>query len=207
MIKHNALVLEAKEPTEGYEEKEVPIPNTDDGHGNPKTMTKWIKKFRSLDGQVTELEWYDREIDGRNLLGVKVHMEDGGDKFLLDIAQNSRSFTTFCKIAENIDFTQPVEFYVQKDKNDIGASQGGVGIKHRYTKDNPGPCPPAKYNNRTKKWDFSAQETWLLDNLLDNILPAVNAQLGVEVKTSAAAAGQSSEDRWADVKDPIHDDV
>ena len=207
MIKHKSLCLESKEPKDGYVETQVEIPNTDDGHGNPETMIKYIKSFKSLDGYVKELEWYNtEEKHSRPYLGVKIHMEDDGEQFILDIPYDRQYFNTFCKIAENIDFTERVEFYASPDKDGkgtrFGASQNGVGVKYRYTKENPGQMPLGKQNKTTKKWDFSAQNEWLLNNLIENVIPAVNAQLGVAEKTVAAAAGAG--DRWADVGDPIH---
>lgn len=209
MIKHNGLCLESKEPREGFFKKDdIPVPGTDRGDGQPETMTKYLKMFRSLDGYVKMLEWYNtEEKHSRPYLGVKVHMEDEGEEFILDIPYDRPYFNTFCKIAENIDFTDRVEFYASPDKDGkgtrFGANQNGVGVKYRYTKDNPGPMPLGKQNKTTKKWDFSAQNEWLLNNLLENIIPTVNAQLGATEKASAAAAG-ASDDRWADVEDPIH---
>lgn len=201
MIKHNALCLEAKEPTDGYTEKEVTNPTTGE------KMIKYIKLFGSLDGNVTKLEFYNTEDQyDQQYIGVNVHMEDAGEEFILQIPHGKQHFNTFCKIAENIDFTDRVEFWADKDRlkdtTKFGASQNGAGVKYRYTKDNPGPMPPATQNKTTKKWDFSKQNEWLLNNLVDNIIPAVNAQLGVSEKAQAAAAG--GEDRWADDPDPIH---
>ena len=210
MIKHNGLCVESKEPMAGYVEKEVDIPGTDDGTGKPETMIKYIKKFRSLSGFVTKLEWYDTgDTHKTQYLGVKIHMKDGDEEFILDIPYNRRYFNVFCKMAENIDFTKEVEFWADKDKSSdhtaFGAEQDGQPVKHRYTKANPGPCPPGKQNTRTKKWDFTDQNEWLLNRMLDVIIPTVNAQLGADEKASAAVAG-GDVDRWADVEDPIHAD-
>lgn len=209
MIKHNALVLESKEPKEGYVKKDdIPIPGTDRGDGSPETMTKYIRSMPSVDGFVQKLEWFNTEDKyEQQYLGVNIYMKDGDEEFILQIPQNRRYFNTFCKIAENIDWTDRVEFWANKDRlkdtTNFGANQNGAGVKYRYTKDNPGPMPLAKQNKTTKKWNFDEQNDWLLENLIENVIPAVNAQLGAnEEKTQAVAAG--SEDRWANDPDPIH---
>ena len=144
-MKHGGLCLESKEEREGYEE--IPVFNPSTGKEQPK----WVKKFRNLDGMVTDLEWFDTEEKYETrFIGLKIHIQDGDETFALDLPYDKRPFDTFTKIVENIDFSKPVTFSAWPDKEKggtvFGAKQDGEYIRHRYTKDNPGAAPAAKYS-------------------------------------------------------------
>lgn len=209
VVKHGGLCLESKTEREGYDMIMVPNPSKD-GEKQPK----WIKKFTNLDGMITDLEWFDTEdkYEAR-FIGLKVHMQDGDETFALDLPYDKRAFDTFTKIVENIDFSKPVTFTAWQEKDTgrmaFGAKQGGEYIRHRYTKDNLGDCPPAKYHKHSKKWDFSEQRDWLLAHLLDEVIPGLQDQLaknrtGQPIAKAATATG--SDDRWDDEKSAFHDD-
>lgn len=211
VVQRGALCLKSDTPIDGYEKVEG---ETSDG--NP--YVKYVKKFGALDGMVTGINWYDTEdqYDTR-FQGIKITIEDDTEHFLLDLPYASKAYDAFTRFADNIDFTKTVEFVAypdreRKDSTVFNAKQDGQIIRQKYTKSNLGDCPPAVENKRTGKWNFDAQREWLLDNLLENIVPKIQGSVtkessesgtGKGKKTKAAAA---SEDRWAGVEDPIHND-
>lgn len=191
-VKHYKMCIEADGPQDGFEEKQVNNPITGE------EVTKYVQLFGSLEGKVVGLEWYDRNFEGNQFTGLNVHITDEqGAEFILEIPV-SKKLTTFTKLIENIDVTQPVEFIAGKDKGSnatwFGAKQDGKYIRQRYTKDNLDDCPPAVQNKHTKKWDFSAQEDWLLTRLHEVIIPGVNKEVGADFEADAAEAAEA---RWA----------
>ena len=172
VIKHGSICLESKEPKEGYTEITVYNPQTD------RDQQKWIKPYKAVDGMITRIEWYDRTTDGNRYMGVKIHMRDGGEYFSLDLPYNKREFDSFSKLVENIDFTKPVEFSAWKDRatghTAFCVRQDGETVKWKYTKDNMGECPPAK-QSKLGKWNFDDQREWLVERIVNVVIPAVDA--------------------------------
>jgi hypothetical protein len=222
-IKRGALCLESSEEREGFEHIK------DEVDGVP--FEKWVQKFGSLDNSmITDIKWYDTEdqYDTR-FQGLKIHIHttDTDEDFLLDLPFAGKAYDAFTKLAENIDFTKPVEFLAYPDKENpkstvFNVKQDGQQVRQKYTKayveSGVSACPPAVQNKRTEKWNFDEQREWLLDNLLEKIVPTIPKQAAVEApaepkssqtkgktktKTMAATA---TEDRWAGVEDPIHAD-
>ena len=227
VIKHGGLCLESREPKPGYEK--IPVFNPSTG----KEQDKWIQKFSSLTGYITDISWYDTEEQFETRFqGVDVTVVDSdGEETILDLPMGRKSLTDFCRRVENIDFSKEVEFraFPDKEKSDrtvFFLKQDGKTVPSAYTKDGflNEECPQAVQNKRTGKWDFSAQEDWLLGNLLDTVIPSIKGQLdknaaayqavaGVGPAAKAAAATASPvhadvnmDERWADAEDPLHDD-
>lgn len=173
LVKHHSLILESKEPKEGYDPIEVTNPRTNE------QVIKYIKRYAAVDGMVRKIEWYDTEQKFETrYMGIKIHIRDNGDYFQLELPFNSRSFDSFVKLAENIDFTKPVEFSVwhdrKQDSTAFAVKQDGIPVKWKYTKDNMGECPPA-VQNKLGKWNFDDQKIWLVDNLTNVVIPHVDA--------------------------------
>lgn len=173
VVKHHTICQESKEPREGWR----PVPVT-----NPRTgenITKYIRPYDSVTGYIDKLEWYDRkdEQSGARFIGYKIHMSDGDQSAVLDLPFRSMGYRVFMKIAENLDYSKPVEFSAWHDRKDdrtaFLARQGGVSIKHRYTVSSPGECPPPVLNDLTRKWDFSTQEVWLKNRIDSAVVPEV----------------------------------
>lgn len=170
-VKHGALCLESKEPKEGYELIE--------GEVDGEPYSKYIKKFAGVDGRITKIEWYERSGNYGTFRGLKVRLKDKGEIYTIDLPFEKRPYDYFTKVADNIDFSQPVEIVAwpdrEKPKQTVFAiKQDGKFIQWRYTKEDMGDCPPAK-QLRTGKWSFDAQREWLLDNIINNIIPKVDA--------------------------------
>jgi hypothetical protein len=175
VVKHQAICMESKEPREGFEPVEGGVFNPTTG----KQQDKYVRKFGSVDGMVRRLEWYNTEEQYDNqFIGVKVHIEDDGEQFILDLPYNTRQYSVFTRSMEAVDWTKPVEFCAWPDRASAGTGfmlkQEGQKISQWYTKDNPGAAPPPVQDKITKKWDFSAQQTWLTEKLQNEIIPKVD---------------------------------
>lgn len=201
VVKHNSICEESKDPKEGFEPVEVFNPKT------KETLTKYIDKWGSVTGYVNAIEHYDREHNGTRFQGIKINIDD---EVLLDLAAKTPAYDTFAKLAENIDFTKEVTFSAGLDKKNDRTSffvkQEGEGVKWKYTKDNPGDCPPWE-KDEDGEWDSRKQRAFLKQRILDVVIPAataaaaeragefdpttmVSAELEAEeTKTKAASAG------------------
>lgn len=173
LIKHHSLVLESKEPKEGYEPVEVTNPRTNE------QIIKFIKRYAAVDGMIRKIEWYDTNDKYQTrFMGIKIHIRDNGDHFQLDLPFNTRAYDSFTKLAENIDYSKPVEFSVWHDRKTdstaFAVKQDGVPVKWKYTRENMGDCPGAK-QSKLGKWNFDDQREWLLDNLLNVVIPHVDS--------------------------------
>lgn len=173
VIKHHAICLESKEPIEGYEAVEVKNPRTNE------MVTKYIKKFESVDGRITKLEWYDtKDQYETRFMGLKIHIKDGGQHFQLDLPLKSRAYDVFTKLMENINYENAVEFAVWYDrKNDSTAfavKQGGEFVQWKYTRDEMYGCPLPEQDS-FGKWDFSKQKAFLHGVLINQVIPHVEA--------------------------------
>jgi hypothetical protein len=173
LVKHHSLILESKEPREGYEEIEVTNPRTNE------LVTKYIKRYAAVEGLIRKIEWYDTKDNYQTrFMGIKIHLRDGGEYFQLDLPFNSRPYDSFTKMAENIDYNYPVEFSVWHDRKTdstaFAVRQNGVPVKWKYTKDDMGDCPQPTQDT-FGKWDFSKQREWLYHRLTDVVIPHVEA--------------------------------
>jgi hypothetical protein len=244
-VKHGGFSLEWKfgndnpSPAEigeaeqaGYSMRLVHNPSLD------KDEPRWLSIFPELTGVITDVQWYDTKDEfTTRFTGVKVKVEDDGETFMLDLPYGKRVLDAFLRFAENIDFSKPIEFRAWKDRKSDAtafmAKQDGEKVPQKYTKDyiesGATDCPPATENKRAGTWNFDAQREWLLENLLNNVVPKLQQQVSTPPaytgtpantvsehatplprgKAKAAVSKSSSvvEDKWGDGEgpDPIHD--
>lgn len=179
LIKHHSLVLESKEPREGYEPIVVTNPKKKNEDGTPFTLTKYIKRYEAVDGMIKRIEWYDsKDAYATRFMGLKIHLTDKGEYFQIDLPYNSRPYDAFTKLAENIDYAKPVEFSVWHNRRDdntaFAVRQDEIPIKWKYVKDDMGECPNA-VQDELGNWDFKAQRIWLRNQMLTVVIPHVDA--------------------------------
>jgi hypothetical protein len=191
-VKRNAICLESSKEIEGYEH----VTGTD-----PIPYEKWVKKFGSVDGMITEIKWYDTEEQFENRYqGLHVMIDDGDEQYTLELPYATKPYDSFTRFAENIDFTKPVEFCAWYDRKSDGtgfcAKQDGQVVRQKYTRENLGECPPAVQNKTTKKWNFDEQRDWLLENILENVAKKVGGVKHSEPKARKAATAAG--DSWVD---------
>jgi hypothetical protein len=171
VIKHSTICEESKQERPGFKPVEVTNPRT------KETITKYIKPYNGVEAMVCKIEWYTREFEDKTFRGWKLHLDAAGVPCVLDLPFDSRAAGRFMKLAENIDYTQPVEFRAWHDaKTDSTAffvAQGGKSVPQLYTKENPGKCPPPTRSTVTGKWNFEAQSEFLFNRMTEVVIPTV----------------------------------
>jgi hypothetical protein len=177
VVKHHDIVQESKKERDGFEPIVVKNPRTN------QMVTKYIKRYSGVEAMVKKIEWYDteRKYDQR-YRGWKLYLDADGTACVLDIAFDSRQAGRFMKLAENLDFAKPIEFSAwhdkQHDSTAFNVKQDGKSIPQKYTRDNPGTCPPPK-EKFGGKWDYSEQEEFLYTQMVNVVIPRVEAVAGM----------------------------
>jgi len=211
-VKHHSIVEQSKKPQPGFEAIEVTNPRSGE------QITKYIKRYRSVEALVTKIEWYDTgdRYDAR-YMGWKLYLNAAGTACVLDLPFNSKAANRFMKCAENVVWSEPVEFSVWEDKEGSTAfvmRQDGEVVRQKYTRDNPGKCPPPT-QSRSGKWNYDAQTDFLYERITGVVIPAVEAaanpegaprQAPVYAAAVAAPAGDSFGLREGAGSDEMEDD-
>ena len=190
-IRSQGICQESKEERAGYQHISGTVAATG------KKWEKWIKPYKGVEAMVTKIEWYEREFDGKRLIGWTLYLNANGTNCTLDMPFDHRTTGRFMKLAENIDFRKPVYFTAWKDKDDkiaFNVKQGGVTVPQKYTRAEPNGLPEPTQDFKGK-WDYSAQEKYLHDVMIDTVIPTVQAAAAI----STIAKGQSDGLREEDV--------
>lgn len=204
-IKHGTICEESKTAKEKF----IPIEVTNPRSG--QTSTKYIKPYKLVEAMIRRIEWYEREYDGTPFMGWKIVLDADGVACTLDLPLQSQTATRFMKLAENLDFSQPVEFSAWKtpdDKTALSVKQGGNNVAQKYTKDNPNGCPPP-VQGFGKKWNYDAQTQFLHERMTQVVIPKLNALRGMEPepdKPENANGNQASTPTTSDgaeITDPL----
>lgn len=192
-VKHNSIVRESKTPQPDFELITTINPRTGE------EISKYVQRYNTLEALITKIEWYDTEqrYDFR-YRGWKVHLDADGKHGVLDIPFSSRTASRFMKLSENIDFTKPVEFRAWKDSRSDSTAffvgQEGQSVPQKYTRDNPGDCPPPveKFNG---KWSYDDQEEFLYNQMVNVVIPRVEAaHAATEMREEAPASEENHEE-------------
>jgi hypothetical protein len=170
VVKHHSLVEESKLPKANFEEIDVYNPKT------KETIKRYIDKWGAVTGFITSIEPYDTEkkYDTR-FQGFKISFDD---EVIVDLAQKSAAYDTFCKVCENIDYTKPVTFSAyynrSKDRTGFSVQQDGASVKWNYTKSDMGDCPPWEFDEDGEP-DTRKQRSFLKSRVIDIAIPMVIA--------------------------------
>lgn len=174
VIKHSSIVQEFAKPKEGFEAIVVTNPQTNE------QVTKYIKRYDRLEAMVTKIEFRDTgDQYDQQYVSWKISLEANGDKGVLEIPFNSRIGSRFMKLAENLDFSIPVEFSAWKtvDGTAFSVKQNGQNVPQKYSKEHPGDCPAPK-QRLGRKWDFADQMEFLHKQMMSVVIPRVQAVVG-----------------------------
>lgn len=201
-IKHHGIVQESKHPREGFEPIDIPL-------RSGGFITKYVKFYDGVEAMVKKIEWYDREYDGRPYKGWKLHLDANGTACVLDLDFNSRSAGRFMKLAENLDFSKPIEFSAwrdtDKDTTAFNVKQGGQKVDQKYTMEEPGEMPPPK-ERLGGKLDFGDQEDFLYGRMMRVVIPRVDAANGNGAPPEAEPLREKAEAPLAD-RDSLTADI
>lgn len=168
-IKHGGIIQESKTEREGYKKIEGEVDGT--------PYKKWIRPYKAVSGYIDKIERYDREFSGKKMRGWNIHITDGDGHFVLDIPFSTAKLNSrWMKLAEAIDYAKPVRFSAWHDKKSdsmaLNVQQDGVAVPQKYTREEPGDMPEA-IQRGSGKWDYGAQEDFLIDRLVRFVIPNV----------------------------------
>lgn len=207
-IKHGCICQESKTEREGYKKVEGVLKD-----GTP--WKKWIRPYKAVSGYIDKIERYDREHDGRKFRGWSISINDGENLYQLDIPFDSKVNSRWMKLAEAIDYNKPVRFSAWTDKKTdstaINLQQDGVSVPQKYTREEPNGLPEPT-QRASGKWDYGAQEDFLVDRIIRFVIPNVETiaakRNGVDKppETSENASGLEDDDSHLDNGDgPMRD--
>lgn len=192
VVKHGSICQENKKPREGFEAIQVPIPNSAD------TMTKYVKRFDRVEAVVNKIALRDWTYDGKKFRDWNLELDAAGVPCVLQFPFSSPISRRFMKLAENVNFDQPIEFSAWLDAKDrlaFNVKQGGQKINQLYSAENPGECPQA-VERASGKWSHDDEEDFLYERMMDVVIP--------RVETAAAKRAMTQE--GPPETEPVDDD-
>lgn len=168
-LKHGYLCQESKTEKEGWKKVE--------GEFDGTPYKKWIRPYKAVNGYIDKIERYEREFSGRKIRGWNITINDGDGHYMLDIPFASIKVNSrWMKLAESIDYNKPVRISGWLDKKTdsmaINIQQDGVTVPQKYTREDPGEMPEPT-QRASGKWDYGAQEDFLVDRILRFVIPNV----------------------------------
>jgi hypothetical protein len=205
-IKHYCLWQALKKHVNGCETLDVTNPT------NGQTVTKFGYRYDTVTGHAVKMVKYDTERKySKRYFGFKLHIADGGDRFVLDLPYNSQGLRRFLRVARNIDWNRPLSITVFKGKKSergggeetgIWFQQGGSTVKPYYTKEQPHGMPEAIYDDAEQKWDFRSQHRWLVERLKEETIPDIEEAAAHAAPPAPTGSSDQHDDGPADEEAP-----
>lgn len=205
-VKYHSICEVSRKEREGFEEIKVPDVSTGE------EITKFIRRYDALEAMVTNIEWRDtKQQYETRFQSWRIHLLNAERiPAVLEIPFKTNACDRFMKLAENIDFSRPVEFRAwcdttgKKDKTAFYVGQRvhendekSVSVPQKYTRENMGECPEAVEG--IDGWNYSAQLRYLHSQMMNVVIPRVQA--------AAAMAPQNGGEHTEDESDPFaHED-
>lgn len=179
VIKHHCICEESKIAKPGFEPRDVLNPQTNE------QLIRYIKPYGSLVGYITDIEYRDTEDRyDQQYVDWRIHLNLGEESGVLNIPFHSRHSSRFMMLAENIDYSRPVEFRAWKDGEGgtafyVGQFQNeedekSVKVDQKYKKDDMGDCPQGE-KVLGGKWNFDDQNKFLYGRMMDVVIPSIKA--------------------------------
>lgn len=176
-VAHGCLCQQSKVMRDGFD----PIELVDrDTH---QVYHKYIKPWGGVEAMIVDIQYRADVYEGVPYNSWKIFMRanPGEPDIVLELNLNSNAGDRFACCAENIDFKKPVEFraWQKRDSKKIAfyIGQDDKKVEQKYTKDNPGDCPPAR-QRFDKTWDFDAQKEFFHRRITEVVIPWVHALNG-----------------------------
>lgn len=207
VVKHHCICEESSKERPGFEPVEVMNPQT------KEVLIRFIKRYQTLEAMVTRIEWRDTEDKyDQRYMSWRIFLDTGNEKGVLEIPFHHRASSRFMKLAENIDFARPVEFRAWRDTGGpvdatafyVGqraseTDEKSVSVPQKYTKDNPGECPPP-VKRMGGKWNFDDQMEFLHGRMMNVVIPRVAA-----TRVAMSENGNGHHQEWNE-RPPDEDD-
>lgn len=189
-VKYHSICEISKQARDGFESIKVPDVSTGE------EITKHIRRYDTIEAMITGIEWRDtKQQYVTRFQSWEVHLLNAeGVPAILKIPFKSNASDRFMKVAENIDFTRPVEFRAwcdtsgDKDKTAFYIGQRvnendekSVKVEQKYKKGQMGDCPEAV--EEIDGWNYGAQLKYLHSQMINVVIPRVEAvQAGMGMK-------------------------
>ena len=110
-----------------------------------------IELFDSVDGVITKVEFVDDEYNGEKYRKLAVTLEDGSEKFLVQVRTDSGYFRGLTNAIANADISAKVKLVGSskvgengKPQTTIFVNQHGKALKWKWSKEHPGDLPALK---------------------------------------------------------------
>jgi len=123
--------------------------NVKNGKVARKNANGDIQLFDSVEGVITAVDFKDDEYNGQKFRKLVLTIEDGGEKYLLQVRTDSGSFRGLTQSIANADINSAVKLIPSSKTGDNGkpqttifVSQHGKALKWKWNKDNQGDLPP-----------------------------------------------------------------
>jgi len=152
--------------------------------------------YDQLTGNITSIKTRDHAEYSKSWL---VTIEDEGVNYVLQIKYSSGYAASFLKTLPNVDLSKHVTIIPKltkegdKSKATLFITQGGVPLKHYYTKDHPNGLPQLEQKKVKGKitWDDSEMMEFLENMVNNTIVPKLS---GSSVDTGAEAVNETAGD-------------
>ena len=125
--------------------------NVKNGKVARKNANGDIQLFDSVEGVITAVDFKDDEYNGQKFRKLVLTIEDGGEKYLLQVRTDSGSFRGLTQSIANADINSAVKLIPSSKTGDNGkpqttifVSQHGKALKWKWkwNKDHQGDLPP-----------------------------------------------------------------
>jgi chaperonin GroEL (HSP60 family) len=151
--------------------------------------------YDTLSGIITDIDTKEDDYGKRWM----VTLEEGENKYILQMNFSSSYSSAFLKTLPNVDFTKPVilapKMTKEGDKTNVTlfVIQDGHALKRFYTKENPNGLPEMTQKKIKGKltWDDSEMMEYLEKMVRETILPKLK---GRKVNPVAVTEGEKSVD-------------
>lgn len=181
-------------------------PNTVKCTSKDGSKVWWEYRYDSVSGKITNVKRHDSTMGYGSKLQIEI--EDGFEKFVLEMPWSSRYSSGFFLCMPNIDTTKEIEFRpwmkvidgTKKTMLYLKESNSKDNIQHFWTKDNPGDLPQMQKIRvkGTDVWDDTDRQDYFENYLNNTFIPAIgktNTQRAEEfVKKLDAAAAKNDDD-------------
>lgn len=159
---------------------------------NKEGKTVHERYYESFTAKLIDIKTQDGNY-GKNWL---FSFQDGGEVFILQLPYSNSFATAFLKMLPNIDVSKEMTIEPDskvvdgKTKSSLFVKQGGVNIKHAYTKDAPNGLPDLEQVQVKGQmvWDDTKRIDFLYNMVQTQIVPKLpgNASVGGETAGETA---------------------
>lgn len=150
-------------------------------------------EFDFIEGLITGMERVDRDF-GQFL---EVTIEDGSDKWILQLTRGSRYWTDLCLRLPMVNLNRNVRLSPYSIENADGKYNQGIAIRQdgekvdrKWSQANgyEGGPPQAEYDEDEAKWMFGKRNRWIDENVVDPAIEKVQKLYSVSAPVAKVAA-------------------